>query len=295
MGVAMPASPNRVELQATPPFDLETVVRSHGWSSLSPFHWEESTNTLSTSCELDTGPVTISMCQTEPGLIMSEWMGNTSALLICRTVNRILSLSADFSIFQKLCARQRGFQHVSTGGLGRLLRSPTLWEDVVKVLCTTNINWAGTKIMVKRLVDEFGAEVANGRRCFPGPGVLEEVGVQALADRAKLGYRAKSLAECATAVVTKRINLDAWEDEGTSSSQIQQEIRALRGFGDYAAATIMALTGRYDLVPVDSVYIDFVTRRYFGGTPPSRKAAVAVYDSWGEWRHLAYWFERHGH
>ena len=54
----------------------------------------------------------------------------------------------------------------------------------------------------------------------------------------------------------------------------------------------MALAGRYDRVPIDSAYMGFVTRRHFAGVQPTRKAAEVVYQSWGKWKHLAYWFER---
>ena len=146
--------------------------------------------------------------------------------------------------------------------------------------------------MVQRLVDEFGAEAPGGVRCFPGPATIAEAGARALAERAKLGYRAPHLAEFASAVSDRRVDLRDWEDPRVDSDEVRREILAVKGFGEYAAATIMALTGRYDRVPIDTAYMDFVTRRYFGGSRPSRKAAEAVYESWGEWQHLAYWFER---
>jgi 3-methyladenine DNA glycosylase/8-oxoguanine DNA glycosylase len=161
------------------------------------------------------------------------------------------------------------------------------------VLCTTNINWAGTKSMVQRLVDEFGAEADGDRRCFPGPDAIVEAGARALAERARLGYRAARLDEFASAVVEKRIDLDKWDDQTIASDEIRREILAVKGFGEYATATIMALTGRYDLVPIDSAFMALVTRHHFAGERPSRKAAEAVYQSWGRWKHLAYWFERH--
>ena len=204
----------------------------------------------------------------------------------------MLSLSEDLSEFQRRCRRRKRFRHIAANGLGRLLRSPTLWEDAVKVLCTANINWAGTRTMVQRLVDEFGAEADGGRRCFPGPVAIAEAGAQVLAARAKMGYRAARLEEFAWAVVENRIDLQKWDDPAVKSNEIRREILEVKGFGEYATATIMALIGRYDRVPIDSAYMDFVTRRHFSGERPSRTAAEAVYQSWGRWKHLAYWFER---
>ena len=39
---------------------------------------------------------------------------------------------------------------------GRVLRSPTVFEDVVKTICTVNIQWGGTVSMVKRLAGVYG-------------------------------------------------------------------------------------------------------------------------------------------
>ena len=288
----MPNFANSVELRAAPPFDLAQVVRSHGWVALSPFRWDEPRETLSTACELEGRAVTISVSETAPHTVVARWTGLAAESSVTEVVDRMLGLSEDLSAFQRKCRRRKRFRHIAVLGLGRLLRSPTLWEDAVKVLCTTNINWAGTKGMTQRLVDEFGSQAAGGMRCFPGPATIAEAGAEALAERAKLGYRAPHLAEFASAVANKRIDIRKWEDRGTDSNEIRQEILAVKGFGEYATATIMALTGRYDRVPIDTAYMDFVTRRYFGGVRPSRKAAEAVHESWGKWKHLAYWFER---
>ena len=48
------------------------------------------------------------------------------------------------------------FGKSAPAGIGRLLRSPTVFEDLVKVICTTNVQWGGTKRMVRELVDAFG-------------------------------------------------------------------------------------------------------------------------------------------
>ena len=288
----MPNFAGSVELRGVPPFDIAQVVRSHGWIALSPFRWDEPSNTLSTACELEDRAVTISMTETEPDTVVTTWMPPAAESSITKMVDRMLGLSEDLSAFQRKCGRRKRFRHIAARGLGRLLRSPTLWEDAVKVLCTTNINWAGTKGMVQRLVDEFGSETGGGMRCFPGPAAIAEAGAQALAERARLGYRAPHLAEFATAVANNCIDLRKWEDRRVDSDIVRREILAVKGFGEYATATIMALTGRYDRVPIDTAYMDFVTRRYFGGVRPPRQAAEAVYESWGKWKHLAYWFER---
>ena len=65
-------------------------------------------------------------------------------------------LDEDLRRFYTLC-RKRGAPWTQvTRGLGRLLRSPNLFEDIVKTICTTNIQWSGTRRIVAGLVNEFG-------------------------------------------------------------------------------------------------------------------------------------------
>jgi 3-methyladenine DNA glycosylase/8-oxoguanine DNA glycosylase len=42
---------------------------------------------------------------------------------------------------------------------------------------------------------------------------------------------------------------------------------------------------------VDTVFRDFVSKKYFGGEKPSDGEMAAVYEKWGEWKYLAYWFD----
>ncbi len=48
-----------------------------------------------------------------------------------------------------------------------MLRSPTVFEDLVKMICTTNCSWALTVKMVTGLVENLGRETDDGRRSFP--------------------------------------------------------------------------------------------------------------------------------
>ena len=48
-----------------------------------------------------------------------------------------------------------------------MLRSPTVFEDLVKMICTTNCSWALTEKMVTGLVENLGRETNDGRRSFP--------------------------------------------------------------------------------------------------------------------------------
>ncbi|MDX1660512.1 MAG: hypothetical protein R3326_01865, partial [Gemmatimonadota bacterium] len=169
-----------------------------------------------------------------------------------------------------------------------LLRSPTVFEDLVKVLATTNTTWSGTVAMVDRLV-----EIAGTKGTFPRPGEIVAVGVDRLRDEARWGYRAEYLDALARAVAGGTVDPESWRSSEAPTDEIAARIRSLAGFGPYATAQTLALVGRYDRIGVDTVFRDFVARRHFADAPepPSDRRMVEVYEPWGEWRALAYWFE----
>ncbi len=287
-----PTVARTLRLPAPHRYHLARVVRAHGWWNLPPFRWHEDAGALATAAELDGHPTDLDISQPSPDHIAVDWTGAASEALIAAVATRMLMLEADFTEFQWRCARRKRLRHVAQDALGRMLRSPTLWEDVVKVLCTTNVNWAGTRGMVGRLVHAFGARTPLGFGCFPNPERLARARPATLARKARLGYRAGALSEMARSVVAGDLHLADWEDDGLSTTDLHDKIMKLKGLGPYAAASILALLCRYDSLPVDSAFMSHVSRVHFNGERPTRARAERVYRSWGRWKYLAYWFER---
>jgi 3-methyladenine DNA glycosylase/8-oxoguanine DNA glycosylase len=163
-----------------------------------------------------------------------------------------------------------------------------LFEDVVKVLATTNTTWAGTTAMVANLVS-----LADDEGVFPTAERVAEIGTKRLREKGRWGYRAASLAEIARAVAKGRLDLDRWESWDGSTADLEAEILELPGIGPYAAAHVLAVLGRYDRIGLDTVFRGFVKEKYFpkARRPPADKRMLEIYDKWGEWRALAYWFD----
>ena len=287
-----PVEVRRIKLNVPPRFDLGAVVRAHGWWNLPPFRWDEAAGVIATAAEIDETPTDLSLSQPSPRRILVEWTGPAAETAVVAVARRMLMLDSDLAEFQRRCERPRRLRHVAKKGLGRLLRSPTLWEDVVKVLCTTNVNWGGTRGMSERLVKAFGARTPLGHRTFPSPARLARRRPATLASRARLGYRAGALSTMARAIVAGKLDLAAWGDPAPATEDLLADILAIKGLGPYAAASILALVERYDFLPVDSVFMNHVTNTHFKGQRPTRAAAERVYRSWGRWKYLAYWFER---
>ncbi len=128
-------------------------------------------------------------------------------------VRHMLRLDEDLSAFYAAAALEPTLAWVALGA-GRMLRSPTVFEDLVKTICTTNCTWSATVRMVSAIVRELGvpATGAPERRSFPSPAALADADGTFFTDVAKAGYRGPYLQTIATEVAEGRLDLEALAD-----------------------------------------------------------------------------------
>jgi len=208
-------------------------------------------------------------------------------------VRRMLRLDEDLGGFHALARELDDGSWALQAGQGRLLRCPNLFEDIVLTLCTTNIQWAGTKRLVQNLVAKLGDSFLGkeGWQAFPTPEAIAAAGPAFLRDEIRLGYRSQYLWDLAVAVVDGALELEGFESGELKSEELFRELKAIRGIGDYAAATLLMILGRYDRLAIDSEMRAFVSEKYYGGQPVSDEDIRGMYEPWGEWKYLAYWFD----
>src|SRR3954470_5499252 len=122
-------------------------------------------------------------------------------------IRHMFRLDEDLSPFYARAAEDPELAWAASGA-GRFLRSPTVFEDLVKTICTTNCTWAATQRMVGALVSELGApaEDAPERRTFPTPAAMAEAGDDFYAGVAKTGYRGAYLRIVAADVAEGRLD-----------------------------------------------------------------------------------------
>src|SRR6185503_3343696 len=109
-----------------------------------------------------------------------------------------------------------------------ILRTSSFYEDFVKTVLTINTNWLATCRMVAALVAEPGG---GG---FPRPDALLDYGEERLRERAKLGFRARTLI-----AATRRMLDDGAitaAGEGSPERLEHDYLIGLNGIGPYAAA-----------------------------------------------------------
>lgn len=279
-------------LPATPPFSLSAVVESHGWWQLPPFSWDASAGLLTRVEQLSSGRVVkLFVREGDDGVIVEAGEELTAAGEITEKVGWMLQLSQDFSEFYALAQDEPHLADVMRSAKGRILRSPTLFEDVVKTVLTTNVQWSGTIRMTESLVDQFGPSLPGDRsQCaFPTPDALADAGESSLR-AAGLGYRAPYVLDLAHSVVSGARDLEALSDKGLPSEEVHRRLLAITGVGEYAAASIMMLLGHYAFLPVDSWARTMVSREWYGGEPVGRAEVESAFEAWGSWKGLAYWF-----
>jgi N-glycosylase/DNA lyase len=201
----------------------------------------------------------------------------------------MLRLDDDMAGFYGLMAREDEFAWVPTQGAGRLLRSPTVFEDLVKMICTTNCSWALTERMVTGLVQNLGRESNDGRRTFPTPEAMALMPLKFFTNEVRAGYRAPYFKELADRVASGSLDVEQWLHSPLSTAELIKEMRGVKGVGPYAAENLLKLLGRYDGLALDS----WTRAKFFvvrnNGRKATDKKIARYYSRFNEWRGLVLW------
>lgn len=283
----------RLEGAGGEPVDLRRTLGSHGVAALPPQRLDETARVLETTLPVGRGARTIRI---QPGrrghaavVLLSGRAGQRDAARLLETVAHLLRLDDDLSPFYEVAAADPALDWV-TAGAGRMLRSPTVFEDVVKTIATTNCSWALTTRMVTAIVDNLGVAAPGGRRAFPSAEAMAGAGEDFYREVARSGYRAPYFLQLATAVAEDAIDLEALRDPGLPDEEVAARLLALPGIGPYGAAHVMLTSaGRYSRLVLDSwtrpKYARLAGRRAKDATIERR------FRRYGEWAGLAFWLQ----
>lgn len=288
----------QIKIAAPPNFSFRRTVLSHGWCVLPPFEFDREKWTLTRVMDLESAkPVTVTICSTKQGLAVetSRAVGKRASEKIVRDVRHMFRLDDDMQSFYEDVADDPEFSWIAREGAGRLLRSPTIFEDVVKMMCTTNCSWALTEKMVAGLVNELGRESDDGRKSFPTAAAMAEKNEKFYRDKIRAGYRAPYLRELAQRVVSGELDVESWPKLDLPHEQFMKELKRVKGVGNYAAENLLKLLGRYDGLALDSwTRAQFAKSRNNGHVASDQKIA-RFYARFDAWRGLALWCDMTRH
>ncbi|MDQ3819240.1 MAG: Fe-S cluster assembly protein HesB [Acidobacteriota bacterium] len=273
-------------------FNYKRTALSHGWTDLPPFEIDPKSLSVTRVLDItDAQPVTVTISGTKRELFVHvpRKIGRRAACSITRDVRHMLRLDDDLTEFYSEMSSHPEFDWIPRAGAGRLVRSPTVFEDLVKTICTTNCSWSLTKKMVEGLVNNLGREAVDGRRTFPTPAAMAAMPASFYRDEVRAGYRAPYLKELAERVASGSLDVESWLRSELPTAELKKEMKRVKGVGDYAAENLLKLVGRYDVLALDSWVRAKFARTHNGGRKISDAKIARYYSRFNSWRGLALW------
>lgn len=269
-------------------FSFRATVYSHGWCELTPFELNEEDWRLSYVFNRDGGPVPAVISE-EPGRLRIDLESVVDPAKTIEQVRHILRLDDDLSEFYAMIDGTERLLWVRERRAGRLLRSPTVYEDLVKTICTTNCSWSLTKSMVSNLVEKLGESAANGKRAFPTGEAMAAVDADFFRNEVRAGYRSPYFVELAESVASGGLDPEKWLTSDLSTPELKKEMKKVKGVGDYAAENLLKLVGRYDGLALDSWLRSQFYKNHNDEKACPDKKIERFYSKYGQWRGLAIW------
>jgi len=266
------------------PVDLLRTLASHGVAELPPQRIDLEEARLEVTLPLEAGKArTVVVSRGRPG--QARVAGANRRLL--GVVRHMLRLDEDLSEFYALVAEDPDLDWACIGA-GRMLRSPTVFEDVVKTVCTTNCAWSATVRMTTALVEHLGDPAPRGRRAFPSPAALAEAGEDFYRGVVRAGYRGPYIRALADEVATGTLDLEELNDPDLGDDEVAARLLALPGVGPYAAAHVMTTSlGRYSRLILDSWTRPQYAR--LAGRKAADRTIERRFRRYGRFAGLAFW------
>lgn len=325
--------PKSLTIKTPQDYILKRDACSYGYFLLWPNFWD--VVTLALSRVLDVGERHVAAHVTQPRgegsplkVNLSHTVNAREAAEVERQLTRMLRLDEPWEViraFHKVDPRWK------RSGRGRLFRSPTFFEDVVKTVSSCNIQWPGTIQMNRRLCEVVGEQIdlrgwrggspkprSSTRRVkraaqprdvkagvafefqaysFPDAKTFARQSPETLRARCRVGYRDKRLVELAKLFATPKsrggLDQDWFADTATPDDKVFAALVDLPGIGPYAAANIMQLLGRYSRLPLDteSVRHGRTFLGFEGTSAQVMKKVHAHFAPFGRHAFRSYWFE----
>ena len=282
------------------PVDLVRTLNSHGFVDLPPMHPAPDYRSVELTLRPSRGrPRTVRIQDGRRGHARVAVLGRPVSQVTTRElvtlVRHVLRLDADLSPFYEVAAADPDLAWV-TAGAGRMVQSSSVFEDVIKTVCTTNCTWSATTRMVHAIVQHLGDPApgaADGPwgRAFPTPAAMAEAGERFFTEVARAGYRGAYLLSLARSVAGGELDLQALgaatADE-LPDDELERRLLELPGVGPYAAAHIMMTLGRYHRLILDSwtrpTYAKLVGRKAVKDAAIERR-----FRPYGAYAGLAFW------
>lgn len=286
----------RLTVKAPPRFRLLSTVLSHGWADLPPFSFDHRNLLLSRTFDIGGGrSVMAGLSQRRGDLVVNvqgvSSLSSRGRAALLAGVRSVLRLDEDLREFYAEADSRPGFRWVRRLGAGRLMRAPTVFEDVVRMICTTNCSWALTKIMVGNLCSKVAPRRPGAPPSFPSAQAMAERTERFFRREVRAGYRSPYLLELARRVARGQLPIEKWRNGGLPEDELRAQMASVKGMGPYARGNILKLLGRYDELGIDSWCRRQFSVIHRGGRPVSDAVIERHYAPYGRWKGLFFWLD----
>ena len=277
-------------------FDFWRTVFSHGWCSLLPFRVNKNLETFSRLLRLKDGTladctIKASTSSLRVDALSASPLTKDQGTEVRDLLSACLRLEEDFSPFHTEARRYPQYRWIAKRGVGRLLRAPTVFEDLIKMMCTTNCSWSLTTNMVHNLVGELGEKHPDGFMSFPTPQAIAGVSEKFVRKAIRAGYRSPYLIECAERVASGELDVESWRTSVLSTEDLYRLVQGVKGMGPYAAGNLLRLLGRYSHLALDSWVRSQYAEVHYNGRKVSDRTIERAYRRYGRWQGLFFWLE----
>lgn len=277
-------------------FNFFSTVNSHGWYDLHPFRTNDNKSELRTVISLSKNKhIPIRIYSLHPLLKISNEnnirLTRTEKERIKNIVRSMLRIDESLEEFYSICKKEKHLRWVIKKGAGRMLRSASFFEDMVKMLFTTNCSWALTKIQTEYLASKLGTRANETTFSFPAPEKIAAKSEKWLRKEISCGYRAPYLLKLCREIANKKIEIESFRHSTLPTEELYWKLRSIKGIGHYAAGNLLKLLGRYDYLGIDSWVRKKFSQIHKKGRKVSDETIEKHYDRYGKWRGLVCWME----
>ena len=282
------------------PVDLARTLNSHGFAELAPSALDEAASTLAVTIRVPGArPRRIRIGPGREATARIDVLGGRAGPRVRAAAldgaAHVLRLDHDLSGFYVRVADDPDLAWAA-GGAGRMLRSPTVFEDVVKTVCTTNCAWGATVRMVNALVASLGEPAIGGdgplTNAFPTPAAMASAPESFYREEVRAGDRGAYLIELARRVDAGEVDLEGMADADPQTlpdDELERSLLDLPGVGPYASAHVMMTLGRNSRLILDSWTRPKYARLVGRNGPIADSTIRRRFRRYGDHAGLAFW------
>jgi 3-methyladenine DNA glycosylase/8-oxoguanine DNA glycosylase len=310
-------------------FDLDLVVRSHGWYDLPPFRWDAAAGRLAFVFLEGERPIAVEVLERKGDLIVHARSEDDEISFFYaaaadaaadrrQSVTRSVGVKSPRPLRGARSAPLTPADRVQSVVFRVLDLSADLSEfhAVCRAREVEGFGWierrgAGRMLRAPALFEDavkvllttncsWGltrATVGNLVSGFDRGGAFPDAPFIAgfpegrLRGEIRCGYRAPYLLSFSEAVASGRLDLSRWEEADRPDDEVEAEIAAQPGFGSYAVQTLSRLLGRHAKLGLDSwSRHKAATLRFRGRRVPDARIE-GFYRPFGRWAGLAFWLD----